>query len=148
MATALLCIGSCTQDAPVERVKDDAVKSVNTKAASVKPNINKAFVDPNVNVDIWADRWTGESREVFALRHEILDALTLMRTERLTTHGFRSTFRDWAGDRTYHQREVIEAALAHRLKDKAEAAYRRSTALEKRRKLMQDWDDYCSGSGA
>ena len=68
-----------------------------------------------------------------------------MRTEKLTPHGFRSTFRDWAGDRTYHQREVIEAALAHRLKDKAEAAYRRSTALEKRRKLMQDWDDYCSG---
>ena len=68
-----------------------------------------------------------------------------MRKERLTTHGFRSTFRDWAGDRTYHQREVIEAALAHRLKDKAEAAYRRSTALEKRRNLMQDWDDYCSG---
>ena len=53
-----------------------------------------------------------------------------------------------AGDRTYHQREVIEAALAHRLKDKAEAAYRRSTALEKRRKLMQDWDNYCSGREA
>lgn len=68
-----------------------------------------------------------------------------MRDERLTTHGFRSTFRDWAGDRTYHQREVIEAALAHRLKDKAEAAYRRSTALEKRRDLMQDRDDYCNG---
>ena len=74
--------------------------------------------------------------------------LQRMRTEKLTTHGFRSTFRDWAGDRTYHQREVIEAALAHRLKDKAEAAYRRSTALEKRRKLMQDWDDYCSGREA
>ena len=71
-----------------------------------------------------------------------------MRTEELTTHGFRSTFRDWAGDRTYHQREVIEAALAHRLKDKAEAAYRRSTALEKSRKLMQVWDDYCSGREA
>ena len=71
-----------------------------------------------------------------------------MRTEKLTTHGFRFTFRDWAGDRTYHQREVIEAALAHRLKDKAEAAYRRSTALEKRRKLMRDWDDYCSGREA
>ena len=74
--------------------------------------------------------------------------LQRMRTEKLTTHGFRSTFRDWAGDRTYHQREVIEAALAHRLKDKAEAAYRRSTALEKRRKLMQDWDDCCSGREA
>lgn len=70
--------------------------------------------------------------------------LKRMRDDRLTTHGFRSTFRDWAGDKTYHRREIIEAALAHRLKDKAEAAYRRSTALEKRRQLMQDWDNYCS----
>jgi len=72
--------------------------------------------------------------------------LQRMRTQRLTTHGFRSTFRDWAGDQTLHQREVIEAALAHSLKNKAEAAYRRSSALEKRRRLMQDWDDYCDGS--
>jgi len=71
--------------------------------------------------------------------------LKRMRDERLTTHGFRSTFRDWTGDKTYHQRETIEAALAHTIKNKAEAAYRRSTALEKRRSLMQDWDDFCSG---
>ncbi len=71
--------------------------------------------------------------------------LQRMRNERLTTHGFRSTFRDWAGDRTLHQRETIEAALAHSIKDRAEAAYRRSTAIEKRRILMQDWDDYGNG---
>ena len=70
--------------------------------------------------------------------------LKRMSDENLTTHGFRSTFRDWAGDKTYHRREIIEAALAHRLKDKAEAAYRRSTALEKRKQLMQDWDNYCT----
>lgn len=62
---------------------------------------------------------------------------------KITTHGFRSTFRDWAGDKTMHQRETIEAALAHSLKDRAEAAYRRSSALEKRRMLMQDWADHC-----
>lgn len=60
-----------------------------------------------------------------------------------TLHGLRSTFRDWAGDATKHPRDVIEAALAHTLKDKTEAAYRRSDALEKRRVLMQDWADYC-----
>jgi len=69
--------------------------------------------------------------------------LQRMSDERLTTHGFRSSFRDWAGDRTMHQRETIEAALAHSIKDRAEAAYRRSTAIEKRRVLMQDWTDYC-----
>ena len=56
-----------------------------------------------------------------------------------TVHGFRSTFRDWAGERTAHPREVIEHALAHRLKDKVEAAYQRGDLFEKRRKLMDDW---------
>lgn len=72
--------------------------------------------------------------------------LRRMGRDDVTTHGFRSTFRDWAGDRTHAQRETIEAALAHGLKDKVEAAYRRSTAIEKRRILMQSWADYCSGS--
>ena len=57
----------------------------------------------------------------------------------LTAHGFRSTFRDWAGETTNHAREVVEAALAHRLKDKAEAAYARGDLFVKRRKLMEDW---------
>jgi integrase len=64
----------------------------------------------------------------------------------LTVHGFRSTFRDWAGDTTHHPREVIEAALAHRIKDPAEAAYRRSDALGRRRGLMIEWERYCSQS--
>ena len=54
-------------------------------------------------------------------------------------HGFRSTFRDWAGETTAHPREVIEQALAHQLKDKAEAAYARGDLFTKRRKLMEDW---------
>ena len=57
----------------------------------------------------------------------------------LTVHGFRSSFRDWAGEATAHPREVIEAALAHRLKDKSEAAYARGDLFTKRRKLMHDW---------
>lgn len=69
--------------------------------------------------------------------------LKRMECGQFTTHGSRSTFRDWAGDKTMHQRETIEAALAHSLKDKTEAAYRRSSALEKRRNLMQDWANYC-----
>ena len=60
----------------------------------------------------------------------------------LTAHGFRSTFRDWAGEATAHPREVIEAALAHKLKDKAEAAYARGDLFAKRRALMTDWAAY------
>ena len=61
----------------------------------------------------------------------------------LTVHGFRSTFRDWAGESTNHPREVIEHALAHQLKDKAEASYARGTLFEKRRVLMADWARHC-----
>lgn len=61
----------------------------------------------------------------------------------LTAHGFRSTFRDWAGETTAYPREVIEHALAHQLKDKAEAAYARGSLLVKRGRLMADWATYC-----
>ncbi len=61
----------------------------------------------------------------------------------LTGHGFRSTFRDWAGDQTSHPREIAEAALAHTIKDKSEAAYRRQDALLRRSILMQEWATYC-----
>ncbi len=57
-------------------------------------------------------------------------------------HGFRSSFRDWAGELTNHPREMAEQALAHTLENKVEAAYRRGDALEKRRKMMQEWADY------
>lgn len=62
----------------------------------------------------------------------------------LTAHGFRSTFRDWAGESTAYAREIIEHALAHQLKDKAEAAYARGTLFEKRIRLMADWAAYCA----
>lgn len=63
-----------------------------------------------------------------------------------TAHGLRSTFRDWAGEKTHYPREVIEHALAHQLKDKAEAAYARGTLLDKRKSLMNDWSDYCESA--
>jgi integrase len=63
-----------------------------------------------------------------------------------TTHGFRSTFRDWAGDMTNFPRDVCEQALAHTLADETEAAYRRSDALAKRRLLMDEWAAYCSST--
>ena len=61
----------------------------------------------------------------------------------VTVHGFRSAFRDWAGERTTIQREVAEAALAHLVGDEVERAYRRGDALEKRRKLMDAWASFC-----
>ena len=62
----------------------------------------------------------------------------------VTTHGFRSSFRDWTAERTSVQREVAEAALAHTLEDKVEAAYRRGDLFDKRTRLMADWAMYCA----
>jgi integrase len=65
----------------------------------------------------------------------------------ITTHGFRSTIRDWAGEATNFPRELAEAALAHTVGDKVERAYRRGDALERRRLLMEAWAVYCSSPG-
>ena len=62
----------------------------------------------------------------------------------ITTHGFRSTFRDWSADKTDYPREVCEHVLAHKLPDEVEAAYLRGAYLEKRKSLMTDWAEFCS----
>lgn len=69
--------------------------------------------------------------------------LRRMKRGDLTQHGFRSSFRDWAGETTAYPREVIEHALAHQLKDKSEAAYQRGDLLVKRARLMADWARHC-----
>ncbi len=68
-----------------------------------------------------------------------LAVLERMGRDNITVHGFRSTFRDWAAERTNFPREVVEMALAHVIPDKTEAAYRRGDLFEKRRKLMEAW---------
>jgi integrase len=65
-----------------------------------------------------------------------------------TAHGFRSSFRDWAGNETHFPRELAEHALAHVIGDKAEQAYRRSDALARRRELMDAWAQHCEGGAA
>jgi integrase len=70
--------------------------------------------------------------------------LRRMGRDDLTVHGFRSAFRDWAAESTDYQREVVEAALAHTIGSKVEAAYRRGDLFEKRRLLMADWAAFCA----
>ena len=65
-----------------------------------------------------------------------------------TVHGFRSAFRDWASERTNFAREICEAALAHIVKDKTEAAYRRGDLFERRRELMATWAAFVAARGA
>jgi integrase len=83
-------------------------------------------------------------------RGKPLSDMTLLKVlrdlkEPFTVHGFRSAFRDWVAEQTSFPGEVAEAALAHAIPNRVEAAYRRTDFLEKRRKLMEAWADYCTG---
>ena len=97
----------------------------------------------------------GESMLVFpgrTVRKPLSNMVFLMIVRRMdldfTVHGFRSAFRDWASERTNFSREVCEMALAHTIKNKAEAAYRRGDLLDKRRDLMETWAKYVSAKPA
>jgi integrase len=70
--------------------------------------------------------------------------LRRMNRDDLTAHGFRSTFRTWAAERTKFPREIAETALAHTVGDDTERAYQRGELLEKRRRLMDAWADFCA----
>jgi integrase len=82
----------------------------------------------------------GRSLSVMALEM----VLRRMKIDGVTVHGFRSAFRDWAAESTNFTNEVCEAALAHVIENKAEAAYRRGDLFDKRRKLMEAWATYCA----
>lgn len=97
-------------------------------------------------------RKTGSSLIFPNRRDEPLSDMTLSKLVKelgidAVPHGFRSSFRDWAGETTAHPREVIEFALAHVIQNKAEAAYARSDLLERRRFLMADWSDFLATGG-
>jgi len=74
----------------------------------------------------------------------LLNLLSRMGRHGITAHGFRSTFRTWASERTAFPRELFEVALAHAVGDATEQAYARGDMLARRRQLMEAWADYCS----
>ncbi len=127
---------------PKERMKMDKAHTVPLCDRSVEiiqtlkgAGTNHRFVFP------------GQPRKSDGAERPLSNMAMLMLLRRMgymvTMHGFRSSARDWAGDETPFPREIIEHALAHKVGDDVEAAYRRATALMKRRALMQAWADYC-----
>jgi integrase len=86
------------------------------------------------------------SKEDRPLSNMAMDMLLRRHAPGYVPHGFRSTFRDWAGEKTNFAREVAEAALAHTVGDETERAYRRGDALEKRRALMEAWGSFATSS--
>lgn len=83
------------------------------------------------------------AREGKGLSNMSMDKVLRLEKLEVTVHGFRSTFRDWGAERTEFAHELLEMALAHTIKNKAEAAYRRGAMIEKRRALMEAWAAFC-----
>ncbi|WP_310498011.1 phage integrase central domain-containing protein [Sandarakinorhabdus sp.] len=121
---------------PAERMKAGAehVVPLSNSAINLLLAIKPDNVEPNA--PIFGVGGAARSNMAMAM------LLRRMGHKHITTHGFRSTFRDWAGDTTDFPREIVEQALAHTIQNKAERAYRRGTAVERRRALMQSWDDF------
>jgi integrase len=119
---------------PADRMKSGRIHRVplSAAAANVLEAVRPFRKDENDFI------FPGENRKRTLSNMAMLESLRGL-APGTTVHGFRSTFRDWAGDDTNHSRETIEAALAHVVGDETERAYRRSDALRKRRTLMEDW---------
>ena len=78
----------------------------------------------------------------------MLNLLKRMGEDKITVHGFRSTARDYIGNETNHEREIAEQALSHQIGNEVERSYRRGRALDKHRRLLEDWERYCLGQGS
>jgi len=96
-----------------------------------------------------ANSFDKDSVYVFSRRGKHLSGMAMLMLLRrirpsMTVHGFRSCFRDWVSEETLHSPEVAEMALAHTVKDKVEAAYRRGDLFLRRKILMQDWENFCT----
>jgi integrase len=125
---------------PASRMKGGREHRVPLSRAAVALLKNMQTVHPNDLV------FPGDRRGKPLSNMSMLMTLRRMGRNDLTAHGFRSTFRDWAAECTNFSREVAEAALAHVIGDKVEAAYRRGDLFEKRRRLMDAWATYCQAT--
>jgi integrase len=127
---------------PAERMK--ARKEHRVPLSPTAAQIIKQLADSTSGEFIFP---SGESGRPLSPR-ALWKVLTRMGVEKATPHGFRSTFRDWAAERTNYPNHVVEMALAHTIGDKVEAAYRRGDLFDKRRRLMNEWARFCNTPAA
>lgn len=127
---------------------DNAVWTIPAERMKAKREHRVPLSDRAITLLRALPRFEGNDVVFVAPRGGVLSDMTLTAVMRrmkvdAVPHGFRSTFRDWAAERTNYPREVAEMALAHAIGDKVEAAYRRGDLFEKRRRMMVDWAKHC-----
>ncbi len=123
---------------PAERMK--AVREHRVPLSDRAAELLEALPREKSNEHVFVGARLGQPLSNMAL----LETLRRMDRSDLTVHGFRSTFRDWAAERTSYPNHVVEMALAHAVPSAVEAAYRRGDLFDKRRRLMSAWADYCA----
>ena len=133
-------LGAKTWTIPAERMKAGVQHRVPLTDAAL--DILRTMLPGKLGQDGYV--FPGAKKDAGLSNMSMAAVLKRMKRDDITVHGFRSTFRQWAGDRTSVAREVAEAALAHTVRDKTEAAYARSDLFERRRKLMEHWATFCS----
>jgi integrase len=133
---------------PAERMKGGREHRVplSEAALAVLEQVRPLALKRDGQPDPSAPVFPGPRRALPMSNMTMLMLLRRMKRNDLTVHGFRSTFSDWAAERTAYPREVVEMALAHAVENKVEAAYRRGDLFEKRRRLMTDWARFCEAA--
>ena len=135
---------------PAERMKAGREHRVplSDDAISILGKVQPFALQTDDKLDPAAPVFPGPRRALPMSNMAMLMLLRRMSRGDLTAHGFRSTFSDWAAERTAYAREVVEMALAHTIENKVEAAYRRGDLFEKRRRLMTEWAGFCGAPAA
>jgi integrase len=135
-------MSAATWIVPAERMKGDREHRIplSEPALDVLKEMAQARVSSDLGALVFPGRDAGRPLSDMSLTA----VLRRMKRGDLTAHGFRSTFRDWVAEATAYPAELAEMALSHAVGNKVEAAYRRGDLFEKRRRLMDEWADYCS----
>jgi integrase len=134
-------LDAATWSIPAGRMKAGVAHRIPLSDASIKILRKLRRTNPDGDY-VFASRGAPLSNMAMAM------LLPHVLTEKVTVHGFRSTFRIWAAEQTSYAREIAEAALAHAVQSAVEAAYRRTDLFERRRELMREWADYCYRAGS
>jgi integrase len=131
---------------PAERMKGGREHRVplSDAAVAVLEQVRPLALLTDGKPDSSAPLFPGPRRALAMSGMALLMLLRRMGRADVTAHGFRSTFSDWAAERTAFPREVVEMALAHAIGNKVEAAYRRGDLFEKRRQFMDAWGRFCT----
>jgi integrase len=131
-------LDAATWTIPAERMKGGKKHMVplSARAATILRELPRETNNPHLFI--------GSTRTGGLAAKALRGLLRAMQRTDFVPHGCRSTFMDWAHEQTAYPKVVIDLALAHKIPDKVEAAYRRGDLIEKRARLMQDWSNYCA----